>query len=285
MEVLVDKPVAESALRARALGTLAKSKGLVLYAFQNRRWDSDFLSIKALLSLPDSHPEYLGDVLELESHFDRYRPGLKGTWKDQALPAAGVLYDLGTHLIDQAYALFGRPQTVTATLENLRGIGDPSVDDYFTVQLSYERGPTRQYPLTVILRSHPLSVKSQQLRFIVRGTRGTYTKYGMDTQEEHLKMISTPKAILCDEFGREPEYLNGKIERILADNETITRTTVPNLHAGGYLELFQNLGASIRAGSELAVKWEEAVAVLEIIELAIESSKVKATMRLPDVGL
>lgn len=62
--------------------------------------------------------------------FDRYRPGLKGTWKDQALPAAGVLYDLGTHLIDQAYALFGRPQTVTATLENLRGIGDPSVDDY-----------------------------------------------------------------------------------------------------------------------------------------------------------
>ncbi|KAF6762371.1 oxidoreductase [Ephemerocybe angulata] len=279
--VLVDKPVAESAARAQELGDLAKSKSLVLYAFQNRRWDSDYLSLKGLVSLPESHPENLGHIFEFESHFDRYRPGLKGTWKDKTLPAAGALYDLGTHLIDQAYALFGRPDAVTASILNLRGVGEEEVDDAFTVQLSYERDSSRQYPLNVILRSTPLSVKTQQLRYVVRGTRGTYTKHGLDTQEDHLKMISSPKAILCEEFGEEPEYLNGKIEKILADNETITKTTVPTLHAGGYVELFQNLGAAIRAGAELAVKWEEATAVLRIIELAIESSKTKATVRIP----
>ena len=94
----------------------------------------------------------------------------------------------------------------------------------FTLNLHYERGPDRSYPLAVILRSHPLSVKSPQLRFVVRGTRGTYTKHGLDAQEEHLKLISSPRAILREEFGREPEYLNGKVENILADNETITKT-------------------------------------------------------------
>jgi len=93
------------------------------------------------------------------------------------------------------------------------------------VHFTYERSPDRLYPLNVILRSHPLSVKSQQLRFVVRGTQGTYTKHGLDTQEEHLRMISSPTAILREEFGQEPEYLNGKIEKILADNETITKLT------------------------------------------------------------
>lgn len=239
--VLIDKPVAETVGRAQELGELARSRGLVLYAFQNRRWDSDFLSLKGLISLPETNPSHLGTILEFESHIDRYRPGLKGTWKDKPLPGAGALFDLGSHLIDQALTLFGRPQGVTATIQNLRGIGNTEVDDsvrlsqvahilsliplQFTVHLSYERGPDRQYPLNVILRSYPLSVKSQQLRYIVRGTRGTFTKHGVDTQEDHLKMISSPKAILREEFGREPEYLNGKIEKILADNETITKTT------------------------------------------------------------
>ncbi|TEB35586.1 oxidoreductase [Coprinellus micaceus] len=279
--VLVDKPVAETLGRAQELGELAKSRGLVLYAFQNRRWDSDFLSLKGLISLPETNPNHLGTILEFESHIDRYRPGLKGTWKDKPLPGAGALFDLGSHLIDQALTLFGRPQGVTATVQNLRGIGNTEVDDSFTVHLSYERGPDRQYPLNVILRSHPLSVKSQQLRYIVRGTRGTFTKHGVDTQEDHLKMISSPKAILREEFGREPEYLNGKIEKILADNETITKTTWPAPDAGGYIQLFQNLGATIRAGAEPAVKWVDATAVIEIIELAHESSRKKATMPVP----
>lgn len=279
--VLVDKPVAESVSRAKELGELAQSKGRVLYAFQNRRWDSDFLALKGLLSLPAAHPDHIGTVLEFESHIDRYRPGLKGTWKDKPLPGAGALFDLGAHLIDQALTLFGRPQFVTANVQNLRGIGNSEVDDSFTVQLSYERGPERQYPLNVILRSHPLSVKSQQLRYVVRGIRGTYTKHGMDTQEDQLKMISSPKAILREEFGREPAYLHGKIEKILEDNETITKTVWPTPDAGAYVELFQNLGAAIRAGAEPAVKWAEATAVIEMIELAHESSKKKTSVPVP----
>ena len=127
--VLVDKPVAEIVAHAQELGELAKSRGVVLYAFQNRRWDSDFLSLKGLLSLPETNPNHLGTILEFESHIDRYRPGLKGTWKDKPLPGAGALFDLGSHLIDQALALFGRPQGVTATVQNLRGIGNTEVDD------------------------------------------------------------------------------------------------------------------------------------------------------------
>ncbi|KAJ2930213.1 hypothetical protein H1R20_g6875, partial [Candolleomyces eurysporus] len=223
----------------------------------------------------------MGAILEFESHFDRYRPSLKGTWKDKPLPAAGALYDLGSHLIDQALTLFGRPNAVTAFVQNIRGVGHPDVDDSFTLNLHYERGPGRSYPLAVILRSHPLSVKSPQLRFVVRGTRGTYTKHGLDAQEEHLKLLSSPRAILREEFGREPEYLNGKVENILADNETITKTIWPTPDAGGYVELFQNLGSAIRTGAMPSVKWTEATAVLEIIELALQSSKSRATMPVP----
>ncbi|KAH6915298.1 oxidoreductase [Coprinopsis sp. MPI-PUGE-AT-0042] len=271
--VLVDKPVTDSVAHAKELGELAASKGLVIYAYQNRRWDSDFLALKRLINLPESHAESIGPILELESHFDRYRKGLKGTWKDQPLPAAGLLYDLGAHLIDQSLALFGRPQSITAFVQNVRGVGDPNVDDSFTIHLKYERDSTRQYPLTVILRSHPLSVRSPQIRYIARGSRGTFVKYGIDTQEEHLKLISSPNAILKDDFGREPEYLNGQVEKMLADDETIVKTSWPTPDAGSYIELFQNLGASIRTGAEPAVKWEEATQVIELIELAHESSR------------
>ncbi|TFK29349.1 oxidoreductase [Coprinopsis marcescibilis] len=279
--VLVDKPVTATVEQAKELGSLATSKGLVLYAYQNRRWDSDFLSLKRLLNLADSHSEHIGSIVEFESHLDRYRKGLKGTWKDLPSAGAGALYDLGAHLIDQALVLFGRPQEVTAVVQNVRGIGNPNVDDSFTVTFHYERSPARHYPLTVILRSHPLSVRSPQLRYIVRGTRGSFVKFGVDTQEEHLRMISSPTAILKEEFGREPEYLNGQIEKILADDESINKTIWPTPDAGGYIELFQNLGAAIRAGAEPAVKWDEAQAVIEMIQLAHESSQKHATVAVP----
>ena len=101
----------------------------MLYPYQNRRWDSDFLALKALLRLPHSDPNSLGTVWEFETRFDRYRTELKGTWKDQPLPANGLTYDLAAHTIDQTLVLFGRPQRITARIENLRGIGSKEVDD------------------------------------------------------------------------------------------------------------------------------------------------------------
>jgi len=205
--------------------------------------------------------------------FDRYRKGLKGTWKDQVLPAAGLTFDLGSHLIDQALCLFGRPSRITAFIQNLRGVGNPEVDDSFTIFMHYNTGPRNTFPLTVILRSHILSVRSPQVRYIVRGTQGSYIKYGIDVQEDQLKVISTPKAILEDQYGREPEELWGTIERIEADDLTVTKSKWPSRDAGAYPELFKNLGSAIRNRTEQAVKWEEASAVVEMIELAHQSSR------------
>lgn len=153
MLVLVDKPVTATAQQAYELGDLAKAKGVVLYPFQNRRWDSDFLTLRKLLDLPPSDPKSLGTLVEFESRcaifarsyvgsmatwsgvefvphrFDRLRTSLKGTWKDLPIPANGLTYDLGAHTIDQSLVLFGRPKAITAMIENIRGIGHKEVDD------------------------------------------------------------------------------------------------------------------------------------------------------------
>lgn len=144
---MVDKPVTATAKEAEELGALANSKNLVLYAFQNRRWDSDFLALRSLLALPKSSPQSLGEITEFESvygcnnilsvyllslvslSFDRYRKGLKGTWKDELRTTTGQTYDLGAHLIDQTLQLFGRPDKLTAFIQNVRGVGHPGVDD------------------------------------------------------------------------------------------------------------------------------------------------------------
>ncbi|KAF8076238.1 hypothetical protein FPV67DRAFT_1470921 [Lyophyllum atratum] len=279
--VLVDKPITATVGQAKELGDLARSRGLVLYAFQNRRWDSDFLALKRLLALPESSPQSLGTLLEFESHFDRYRKGLKGTWKDEPRQAAGQTYDLGAHLIDQALTLFGRPERLTAFIQNTRGVGSPEVDDTFTIHFHYPASPARPYPFTAILRAHILSVRSPQLRYIVRGIQGTYTKYGLDIQEDQLKVIPTPQAILEETYGKEPESIWGTVENIEADNVTVRKSTWPSTERGQYIELFKNLGATIRKEAEQAVKWEEATAVIEMIELAHKSSREGVTVSVP----
>ncbi|KJA30068.1 hypothetical protein HYPSUDRAFT_126238 [Hypholoma sublateritium FD-334 SS-4] len=276
--VLVDKPVTATSEQAKELGRLATSKRLVLYAFQNRRWDSDFLALKKLLAEPETSDKSLGEITDFESHFDRYRKGLKGTWKDQPLPAAGITYDLGAHLIDQALFLFGRPTRITAFIQNMRGVGDPTVDDSFTIIFHYDSGARTRYPLTVTLRAHCLSVRAPQVRYIVRGTRGTYTKFGLDVQEDQLKVISSPSAILEERYGMEPEYLWGTLEKIEADDLTVTKSIWPSADPGAYIDLFRNLGASIRGAESPSVKWEEATAVVEMIELAHRSASERVTV-------
>lgn len=279
--VLVDKPVTPTSQQARELHEIAKSKGLVLYAYQNRRWDSDFLALKKLLSLPESDTRSLGTVLEFESHFDRYRADLKGTWKDEARPAAGLTYDLGAHLIDQSLALFGRPDQITAFIQNIRGLGSPEVDDWFTIHLHYQRKPDRPYPVTAILRAHILSARSSQIRYIVRGTRGSYIKYGVDVQEDQLKAIPGPESILESQHGREPESLWGSLETVQEDGVTFNKTTWPSEEAGCYASLFRNLASAIREGAELLVPWKDSQSVIELIELAHKSAKEGKTLNVP----
>ncbi|KAF4607063.1 hypothetical protein EYR38_001120 [Pleurotus pulmonarius] len=272
--VLVDKPVTATVEQARELGHLAKTRNLVLYPYQNARWNSDFLALKKLLDLPTSDSRSLGKIVEFESHYDRYRKVLKGTWKDHPLPANGQLYDLGTHTIDQALTLFGRPSRLTAFVQNARGIGHPDVDDTFSVYMHYPG-------TTAILRAHILSIRSTQLRFLVRGTKGSYTKYGGDVQESQLKTVKDPRTeIHAEGFGREPESLWGLVETI-GDNDQITTDIWPSTDPGAYINLFKNLAAVIRDNAAPEIKWEEAAAVIEMVELAHQSSREGRTLDVP----
>ncbi|KAI0698612.1 oxidoreductase [Cytidiella melzeri] len=285
---LVDKPVTATFAQAAELDALAKSKRLVLYPYQNRRWDSDFLALRSLLELPSSDPKSIGTLFEFESRFDRYRATLKGTWKDLPLPANGLTYDLAAHTIDQVLLLFGRPTSITAHIQNIRGIGHIDVDDHFTILLHYppsEHATTshsqiRPTSFTAILRGTILSAKSSQVRYVIRGTTGTYSKYGVDVQEDQLKAIASPSDIFSNPlYGQEPEELFGTLETL--DGDDVVQSIWPSSAKGDYSGLFKDVASAIRSGTPQAVKWEESAHVIEIIELAYQSSKERRTLEVP----
>ncbi len=128
--VVVDKPFTVTLSQARELEALAKSLGRVLSVFHNRRWDSDFLTLKGLLA-----EGVLGEIAYFESHFDRFRPQVRDRWREQGGPGSGIWYDLAPHLLDQAITLFGLPVSMTVDLAQLRP-GAQSTD-YFHAILSY----------------------------------------------------------------------------------------------------------------------------------------------------
>ncbi|KAG0696983.1 hypothetical protein DFH29DRAFT_1024071, partial [Suillus ampliporus] len=249
--ILVNKPVTETVKEANELAAITKAKSLVLYGYQNRCWDSDHLALKRLLALPSSSSLSLGNLLEFESHYDHYRSGIRASWKD----SAGLVYDLGSHLLDQALKLFGRPARITAFIQNIRGVTKPEVDGIFTIYLHYNPGTPFSNQFTVLLRSHILSVKSPQLCYAVRGTKGMFTKYGLDTQEEQLKAMPSVGAILEPDYGQEPESIYGVIENIAdeCDRSFLAYFLVvlmifyswPSDAPGQYIGLFKNLAGAI----------------------------------------
>ncbi|KAF8843197.1 NAD(P)-binding protein [Paxillus ammoniavirescens] len=275
--VLVDKPVTETVAQANELDAIAKAKGLVLYGYQNRRWDSDHLALKSLLALPPSSPQYIGNLLEFESHYDRYRPGIRASWKD----GAGAVYDLGSHLLDQALNLFGRPAKITAFVQNIRGVTKPEVDDSFMIHLHYNAGTPFPNKFTALLRSHILSAKAPQLRYAVCGTKGVFTKYGLDTQEEQLKAMPFVSGIFEPGYGQEPQGIYGTVENLGEDGVSITKSIWPSTAPGQYIELFKNLAGAIRNNEEMGVKWAETTQVIEMIELVYRSSAEGRTLEVP----
>ncbi|PCH41309.1 NAD(P)-binding protein [Wolfiporia cocos MD-104 SS10] len=284
--VLVDKPVTATAAEARALGALARDQQRVLYPYQNCRLNADFLALRALLALPPSDARGLGALYEFESRYDRYRTSIKGTWKDSPAPANGAVYDLGSHLVDQALVLFGRPARVTAFIDNVRGIGSDQVDDCFTIYLHYPPRPSTgdsPHPtsFTVILRSHILSVRAPQLRYVVRGTAGTYTKFGIDVQEAQLKAMPTPAEITTSPtYGQEPAELYGSLENLSPSGEVI-KSTWPTTAKGNYAAIYEDLAHAVREGRAQAIRWEESTEVIETIELAYQSAREGRTFTVP----
>jgi scyllo-inositol 2-dehydrogenase (NADP+) len=250
LPVVVDKPLAPSAEGARRLVELADEKGLLLTVFHNRRFDGDFLTVRSLLE-----QGALGRVLRFESRFERWRPQLKGgAWRELGSPeeAGGVLFDLGTHLIDQALVLFGMPSQVYAEIERRRPGAE--VDDDVFVALTHGAG----------VRSHLWASQATALagpRMRVLGSEAGYVKWGLDGQEAALRDGARPGK---PEWGREPPERWG----VLGTGDDLRPVETER---GDYPRFYAAVAAALREGSPPPVAPAEAIAVLEIIEAAFES--------------
>ncbi|CAG5069563.1 putative oxidoreductase YdgJ [Dyadobacter sp. CECT 9623] len=252
--VVIEKPFAATEEEARQLFAKAEEKGLVLTAYQNRRWDSDFLTLKKLLA-----EGKLGDIVEYESRYDRFREVVPTeSWKEKKVPVGGNLYNLGPHLIDQALVLFGEPETVTADVRAVRP--NSEIDDYFDIRLGYK-------DKLVIVKSS-LMVYENKLRYVLHGTKGSFIKGGLDPQEETLR-----KDILPDTqpWGVEPEDRWGTLYSEGA-------SAIIESEAGDYASFYQNVYDAIVNNAELAVKPEEILRTTRVIDLAIQSSDEKKVL-------
>jgi len=242
--VLVDKPFATSLAEARRVADEAAAQGRLLTVFHNRRWDADFLTLRRLLG-----EGLLGDVVQFESHFDRWRPVPAATWKEGR--EGGVWLDLGPHLVDQALQLFGMPAGISADIATLRE-GAPA-PDYFHAVLRY---PGRR----VLLHASKL-VAEHGLRFAVHGTQGSWTKRGVDPQEAATVAGETPGGV---DWGHDP------VAGTFTDAEGAS-TAILN-DSGDYRLFWMALVAAIRGGGPNPVPASEAIAVMEILDAGLRSA-------------
>jgi scyllo-inositol 2-dehydrogenase (NADP+) len=244
--ILLEKPMTSTAEEARELIALAKSKGLVMCVFQNRRFDGDFMTVKQVIE-----SGVLGDILTYEAHFDRFKPVLNPKpWKEAVAPGSGVLYDLGSHLIDQAIYLFGKPESVEGEVFTERAGSE--IDDAFDVRMHYKN-------LRVTLRSS-LMIKEQGPKYVVNGTKGSFIKYGLDVQEDQLKLNMMPDQ---EGFGKESSTLDGHLRAEIGGLEYYGR--IETL-AGEWMKLYDNLAFAISGNFELIVKPEQVLTQIEVIE-------------------
>ncbi|MBM7843942.1 oxidoreductase [Herpetosiphon giganteus] len=256
--VVVDKPFTLNSGQADLLIALAEQQQRVLSVFHNRRWDGDFLTTKAVIDAG-----WLGRLASYECHYDRYRPQLKqGAWREQASAGSGILYDLGSHLIDQAVVLFGLPQTIMAQLAKQRD-GAQTVD-YFDLRLGYSE-------LQVTLKAGML-VRETGPRFSLHGTHGSWLKAGTDSQEAALKAGQTPNS---PNWGHEPAADWGMLNT--EANGLALRGTIETL-AGNYPAYYRNLAQTISGEADLAVTAKQAREVIRLIELAEQSAAEQRTI-------
>jgi scyllo-inositol 2-dehydrogenase (NADP+) len=247
--VVVDKPFTLTSADARDLIAFAATKQRLLSVFHNRRWDADFLTVQKLLASGQ-----LGRVTHFESHFDRFRPDVPQRWRDGAGLGSGLWYDLGSHLIDQALGLFGIPESIFLDMAKQRDAA--LTDDWFHAILRYG-------DLRVILHASAL-VAHQGPRFVMHGTKGSYTKFGLDPQEAALKAGTHPGA-----EGWGIDTLPGQLD-VLRGTWMQQSTLVSE--AGDYAQFYLGMRDAILHGAPHPVPATEALQVMEMIELGKQSA-------------
>lgn len=251
--VLVDKPFTITSAEAEELIALAQQQNKLLSVYQNRRWDADFRTIQTLVQ-----QQALGELVSYEAHFDRYRPLLKpDTWKEEDLPGAGILYDLGSHLIDQALCLFGKPDAVYGQVQVQRQ--GSQVPDFFTATL--------YYPQLAATLTAGMLVRENGPRYVLHGQKGSFVKYGLDVQEEALRAGELPSAA---NWGQEPEQQWGTLHTEW--QELVYRGKIQSI-PGDYGGLYQNLAQAINGKSALYVTAQQARDTIRVIELVMQSSE------------
>ena len=249
--VVVDKPFAIHATEAQTIVDAAQASGKLCVAFQNRRFDSHVATFKRFLD-----EGRLGDVAEVFLRYDRLRPVVPGRWRDQDLPGSGMLYDLGSHLVDQAVFFFGKPDWVMADVFAQRP--QALVADYLNITLAY--GRTRVMVHSCMIDAIPGAVIEAQ------GTRGVFIKYGQDTQEAALMAGDRPKDA---GFGVDPS----PIAFTPVDGLDIGATQQIACDPGNYVAYYEGVAAAIRGEAPTPVPLEQSLLVMRLLDLAQQSAR------------
>lgn len=253
--VVVEKPFTVTSKEADELIEIAARTGKLLTVHHNRRWDSDFRTIEKLVK-----SKLLGEIVDFEAHYDRYRPGLNNSWKEKKAPGTGIHFDLGSHLLDQVQYLFGMPQELFCTMDVNRQ-GAETVDS-FEILMKYDG-------LRVTLKSSML-VRELGPRYMIHGRKGSFVKFGLDVQEEELMKGKLPNEY--PDWGKEPEEIWGKIN---TETEGMHITGKVESEAGDYREFYKNVYGALLDREELAVTARQARNTIRLLELAEQSNEEK----------
>ena len=261
--VVVEKPLAVTVAEAEDV-VRAVDGGARVAVFQNRRWDGDFLRLKQLLA-----EGTLGAVRYVEMHFDRYRLEPRDRWRERDEPGAGLLHDLGPHLIDQALLLFGSPSTISAEVGMQRP--NAKVNDFFHIVLAYDDG------LRVVLHASILAA-TETPRFLVQGTKGSWAKYGLDGQEAalrtHVAEIDGGAAgVPMSEWATAGREAQPATLATSDDGVTVHRQSDMMLE-GAYWQFYKEMALHVRdpAKHSSPVRAHDALRTQKLIALALASA-------------